>query len=365
MWVNGSGSILDVISYDAFGNIASESSAGFSRYMYTCREFDITIGLQYNRARYYSPEMMRWISEDPLRFIAGDSNLYRYVKNCPTRFIDPWGLVADPAVAQAKSIISARIAALNPAHVVQGVVRAAMPPEWGMNWLSFQVTLSSVIGGNLPHIDFEGNTRYDIVYWHTNANNVITSGQVFDIAYREDRVAIRKAENDLAKASLLLEAWGSRIQIGSRWNLLGTMGIQRVGKRTLVWALDERVWGGDWGDVPGKAGGTHGLIIYWWIERKCKEDEDKNVKQQNQNQQVQQPPIGQPQMQQPPNSTGGSGFFNNWGTNLAAAAATIAAASRTIGNIGGAMINSAAKVVFIVDPNSYAPPEFGSPPQVY
>jgi uncharacterized protein RhaS with RHS repeats len=34
----------------------------------------------------------RWSSLDPLRYEAGDFNLYRYVGNTPTLFTDPSGL---------------------------------------------------------------------------------------------------------------------------------------------------------------------------------------------------------------------------------------------------------------------------------
>ena len=45
------------------------------------------------RARYYSPTFGRFISEDPIGFAGDDSNLYRYVWNSPTDFIDPSGEV--------------------------------------------------------------------------------------------------------------------------------------------------------------------------------------------------------------------------------------------------------------------------------
>src|SRR5262249_46321335 len=45
-----------------------------------------------NRARYYDPTTQRWLSQDPLGFDAGDSNLYRYVNNAPTGATDPSGL---------------------------------------------------------------------------------------------------------------------------------------------------------------------------------------------------------------------------------------------------------------------------------
>ncbi len=52
--------------------------------------------LQYNRARWYAPEIGRWISEDPLGFVAGDANVGRYVGNDPTGASDPSGLHDEP-----------------------------------------------------------------------------------------------------------------------------------------------------------------------------------------------------------------------------------------------------------------------------
>ena len=48
------------------------------------------MGLYYYRARYYSPTLQRFISEDPIRFLSG-FNLYTYVGNNPIRFRDPLG----------------------------------------------------------------------------------------------------------------------------------------------------------------------------------------------------------------------------------------------------------------------------------
>jgi hypothetical protein len=43
----------------------------------------------------YDPTTGRWTTEDPIRFEAGDANLYRYVKNDPTNATDPSGLKED------------------------------------------------------------------------------------------------------------------------------------------------------------------------------------------------------------------------------------------------------------------------------
>ena len=57
----------------------------------TRREEDGT-GLNYYRARYYHPQLQRFISEDPIGFAGGDENLYAYVFNEPTDPRDPSGL---------------------------------------------------------------------------------------------------------------------------------------------------------------------------------------------------------------------------------------------------------------------------------
>jgi RHS repeat-associated protein len=91
---DNSGSLIDTITYDGFGNIMSESqTSNGGRFKYTARESDSETGLQFNRARYYDPKTGRWTSQDPMRLSAGDANLYRYIKNGPTLFTDPSGLL--------------------------------------------------------------------------------------------------------------------------------------------------------------------------------------------------------------------------------------------------------------------------------
>ena len=72
----------------------SANSAFGDVYKYTGREFDSETGLQYNRARFYSCAIGRWISQDPLGFQPGDTNLYRYAHNSPINDTDPSGALA-------------------------------------------------------------------------------------------------------------------------------------------------------------------------------------------------------------------------------------------------------------------------------
>jgi RHS repeat-associated protein len=90
--INNQGQLLNHIRYDSFGNITSQTNANVDfRFGYTGREFDEETGLYYYRARYYDASIGRFISEDPMGFGAGDSNLYRYVGNSATNFTDPTG----------------------------------------------------------------------------------------------------------------------------------------------------------------------------------------------------------------------------------------------------------------------------------
>lgn len=93
--VNNSGPVVNHFVYDSFGQVISESNPAVdTRYLFTGREFDQETGLYYYRARYYDQSTGRFISEDPIGFNGGDSNLYGYVSNNPITLIDPYGLQA-------------------------------------------------------------------------------------------------------------------------------------------------------------------------------------------------------------------------------------------------------------------------------
>ena len=85
------GGVQSEVTYEPFG--ATEISSLAPAYRFTGREHDEPLYLHYYRARYYHTDLQRFISEDPLGFYAGDTNLYAYVGNSPTNFIDPLGLV--------------------------------------------------------------------------------------------------------------------------------------------------------------------------------------------------------------------------------------------------------------------------------
>ena len=82
--------------YDSFGNLLSQTNPSFSiAFGYAAGLTDTTTSLTYFRHRWLDPQTGRWMSEDPIGFAGGDSNVQRYVRNSPVGRTDPTGLV-DP-----------------------------------------------------------------------------------------------------------------------------------------------------------------------------------------------------------------------------------------------------------------------------
>jgi RHS repeat-associated protein len=100
--VNTSGQVLERYAYDPYGAAAiykpdwsgTQSPTLYNNtVLYTGKVLDVETGLYYYLARYYQPALGRFLASDPTGFAAGDANLYRYVRNSPTMFDDPSGMV--------------------------------------------------------------------------------------------------------------------------------------------------------------------------------------------------------------------------------------------------------------------------------
>ena len=96
------GAYYEYAPYGKFLVQHSESGKGFSRYQFTGGLFDGESGLTQLTERYFSPELGRFISADPL-FLEGpkrcvespiECNLYSYARNNPLKYVDPTGTIA-------------------------------------------------------------------------------------------------------------------------------------------------------------------------------------------------------------------------------------------------------------------------------
>ena len=87
--LNEDGSVAEKVSYTAFGPVFA--SLGISPWTFASKRQDALTGLIFFGERYYDPETVSWITQDPLGFSAGP-NLYAYVGNSPLMRHDLFGL---------------------------------------------------------------------------------------------------------------------------------------------------------------------------------------------------------------------------------------------------------------------------------
>ena len=102
------GAVVNTYSYDAYGNLTDWNDVVPNpfRFVGMFGVMDDGNGLLYMRARYYDPEVGRFISKDPIGF-AGGVNLYNYVGGNPVNWIDPQGLVNWSSVLTGGAVIVA------------------------------------------------------------------------------------------------------------------------------------------------------------------------------------------------------------------------------------------------------------------
>lgn len=94
------GELLESYRYDAFGAVCVFNSSFIlqtaslvsNRFLFTGREWLSQVGLYDYRNRVYSAQIGRFLQTDPIRFAAGDVNIYRYCGNDPADSVDPMGL---------------------------------------------------------------------------------------------------------------------------------------------------------------------------------------------------------------------------------------------------------------------------------
>jgi RHS repeat-associated protein len=97
------GAIAERYAYTAYGQptilnasgtpLSPQTSTLNSRYSYTGREWDATLGLHHFRARWMSPSAGRFLSRDPIGYV-DSASVYSYVVSKPMSLVDPSGLVS-------------------------------------------------------------------------------------------------------------------------------------------------------------------------------------------------------------------------------------------------------------------------------
>jgi RHS repeat-associated protein len=144
--VSSSGSVLDHVVYDSFGNIVTETSASNGdRFKFQGMQWDVVTGQYYDHARWYAGGVGRFSTLDPIGFRSDGYNLFRFVGNAPTNEVD-WagttagvgaqmGLSGMDFVAQAQQMVQyvqsqaapAVKSVIGSSAAIAGVARVATP----------------------------------------------------------------------------------------------------------------------------------------------------------------------------------------------------------------------------------------------
>jgi RHS repeat-associated protein len=114
--------LLDQLQYAAYGTIVGRTGAYDTPFLLHGETgvMTDTSGLNYMRARFYHPRMMRFINADPIEF-SGGLNWYAAFGNNPMSLFDPWGFKDAPNSADERTIIEIPLAT--------GMQRAAVEAE--------------------------------------------------------------------------------------------------------------------------------------------------------------------------------------------------------------------------------------------
>jgi RHS repeat-associated protein len=185
--VDGAGNLVNSISYDAFGNIRSQTGTARSDFRFQGQWLESESGLYYFRARDYDPKSGLFLSRDkvnPIQQIPESANPYQFAYQNPNVYSDPSGLFSLLEINLSdtiqKSLDAAQRNAFNnarqeiikkvqglPAEFVQSAISRLSPFEPSFNDLlsdssparqgrrfenAFTLNLCSLLFGNYPSI---------------------------------------------------------------------------------------------------------------------------------------------------------------------------------------------------------------------
>ncbi len=91
-------------TFDSFGNLTAETQSAVDEiFAYTGKFFDDVTKLSNHLNRWLDPNLGKWISEDPIGFQGGDSNISRYVGNSASIAVDSNGLEGEAGIGVSAS----------------------------------------------------------------------------------------------------------------------------------------------------------------------------------------------------------------------------------------------------------------------
>lgn len=253
-----SGSVVNTNSYSAFGLNQGESGKAANDHLFAGEQLDPT-GLYFNRARYYSPSLGRFISRD--RYAGENSdplslNRYNYTENNPVNWIDPSGHSSARTVPETQAIAitcaEAIVRGLNPECDTPTLPR--IMDSLNLNpddlWGKTKLTRS----GKRADIAARDDWAWDFTFCETG-----TLGGIYEVEKKESAAfGLAQAVINVWFANNDAQTVNPTVYFGRRWQLgMGLMGfnVEKTlrSSEAAVWKM--RVWYA----MPGLI-----LLEDWW-----------------------------------------------------------------------------------------------------
>jgi len=127
---NESGTKVSQTEYQPYGKVSQQTGDDVTPYKFTGKELDTT-GLYYFGARYYDPEIGRFISADSIvqsPFDPQTLNRYTYCRNNPLKYVDPSGhfFIGLIIAAIIGAVVGGAVAAATGGDIVNGLITGAI-----------------------------------------------------------------------------------------------------------------------------------------------------------------------------------------------------------------------------------------------
>lgn len=157
-------------TYDPYGNLLARTGTSSTTYGFTGEQHDKSTGLLYLRARYYNPALRTFMGKDAWsgsRQRPQSMNGWSYVKNNPTRYVDPSGYVPTvQSIIDGTHSYSCNCGWIDWGHASPGTAKSILkgvyvdPMPVNSNYKVLRVSMTA---GNIPFIGGLGVTRYAVV----------------------------------------------------------------------------------------------------------------------------------------------------------------------------------------------------------
>ena len=256
------GSLAARFGLDAWGNLRTEAGQSSNLFLFTGYQLDQATGLYYAKARYYDPELGRFLTEDPEpggTFEPQSFHPYLYAYGNPTVYLDPDGR----CVGSLQQTELCHAIASGLAFVIAGNPEAQAEREIEIR--------EKVVQGRREFREQMGReARPDEVVWSAEGRALTSGFEVIDTTGR--------IEPDHAELTVVGAGIGTRMAVNAARSAGATTAEQMIAAATQLG--DEAVGqiaGVSPGDVaavgrlakrglsprppPGPSGGSHAVIV--------------------------------------------------------------------------------------------------------